>query len=88
MSGPTKDEDPTVAAVGLQGISHITNRQRSSRHAPDDEFKKVSAVLARESLELHKLACGCFLVTPVGNWMRYADLHEVRAMSQRVGARL
>ena len=46
MSGPTKDEDPTVAAAGLQGLAQAVSLNSATSAAEDKAFHTLRARLA------------------------------------------
>jgi hypothetical protein len=82
MSGPTKDEDPTVAAVGLQGLAHQVSFKFNASNPQDKLFSTLRA----------RLAIACFRLSRadttdgeriyfVSRWNMLRELHNLNAVA-------
>ena len=89
MSGPTKDEDPTVAAAGLQGLAQALSLNSATSAAEDKAFFTFRALLACEGHSLSRTGANdgkcTYFVSRWGMVRELRDLAAIEAFAKQVG---
>ena len=85
LSQPNKDEGPTVATVGLQGVAQSVSYQSISSDVRCKTLATVAARLALRGYELHQLADGSLSVSRWNLSRPLADLDDVDQFLLQIG---
>lgn len=90
MTGPQKDEGPTVAAVGLHGIAQSVSLNSASASADDKTFQTLRARLALAGHALNRTEASDgprrYMVSRWGMVRELRDLCAVEAFAKQVAA--
>ena len=89
MSGPQKDEGPTIAAVGTYGIAHSVGLKSATSVADDKAFHTLRARLALAGHTLSRTdardGTRAYFVSRWGMVRELRDLEAVAALAKQVG---